>query len=411
MKRRIIQGRQNKSRPGCSRQLLQKGLKVVGTVFAALVVVNSALCLTFYHCIITDSNNLKSASNLDSSALLPVTASSDVIRKRLCTSEEIKYGSWKPIMLDQPPHVPRQSKCWSKEELINAKNWPYFHWHPTQFELGNCDFQQWDADLFCNLARNKTVGIMGDSLSWEHFASLVGLLGIHVGAHDQLSFVGDNGQHYSQQNPFTMNICNHTAKAAFYRNRYLMYPGWFLNETRPDIMVFNRGAHWPGLDKELMNGYPQKPGESGMVNLIKDLHRYQGQCRKEGRDCLSIWRTSPPGHPWCQNFTHPATSLKQMEDYIAYDPMTYLDHMKKFMWWEFKTLNKVILEEFQKSHEPKFQFDIIPGYEVNILRPDGHVSADDCLHNCDPGVADVYNTLLLHLMRLHHAKNRRHQIP
>jgi hypothetical protein len=43
----------------------------------------------------------------------------------------------------------------------------------------------------------------------------------------------------------------------------------------------------------------------------------------------------------------------------------------------------------------------MPGYDVNILQPDGHVSEGDCLHNCDPGPADVYNILLLHMMQLH----------
>jgi hypothetical protein len=35
----------------------------------------------------------------------------------------------------------------------------------------DCEFTQWNADLFCKLALNKAIAIMGDSLKMEQFSA------------------------------------------------------------------------------------------------------------------------------------------------------------------------------------------------------------------------------------------------
>ena len=326
-------------------------------------------------------------------------------QRRLCTAEETRHGAWVPVTLDKPPYIPRASKCYSAEELQNATSWPYHHWHPYGKTDGLCRFDQWDAAAFCALAHNKTVGIMGDSLSWEHFASLAGLLGVLVGPHDQLKSNFSDGTPYAQDIPMTHPVCNGTARVGFYRNRYLLYPKWFLDEVDPDIMVFNTGAHGQS-EHELVNGYAYKPGESGMLALIDNLRRYQEErCRPQGRRCLVLWRTTAPGHPGCANFSAPATNVTKMEEWIRYDPARYPGKASSYNWWAFAAQDQVITDLFDEAlrnaSAPRFAFDVLRAYDVNVLRPDAHVGAKDCLHNCDPGAVDVYSTLLLHLMRLH----------
>jgi hypothetical protein len=83
----------------------------------------------------------------------------------LCTSHEIRLGSWEPITLDGPPYIPRSSKCYSKEQLENATEWKTYQWHPQNAATQQCEFAQWDADLFCRVANNKTIALGGDSLT------------------------------------------------------------------------------------------------------------------------------------------------------------------------------------------------------------------------------------------------------
>eukprot|EP00978_Attheya_sp_CCMP212_P043066 scaffold274501_cov72-Attheya_sp.AAC.1 len=116
-------------------------------------------------------------------------------RAPLCTLEEVRNGSWQPIRLDRPPYIPMASKCYTKEKLETATEWPTYHWHPANKQ---CEFSQWDADLFCHVSHNKTIALGGDSLTWEQFASLAGLLGRQVGAHDQLRTRDGEGNQYDQ---------------------------------------------------------------------------------------------------------------------------------------------------------------------------------------------------------------------
>lgn len=234
---------------------------------------------------------------------------------------------------------------------------------------------------------------MGDSLTWEHFASLVGHLGRQVGSHNELHSTTDDGVKYSQQNGFLLNVCNDTVKVAFQRHRYLANVKDFLTLADPDVLVLNRGAHHV-TDKAFLDGTD---------DIIQMMEQHQQKCRMEGRECLVLWRTTAPGHPRCQNYTEPATSRHEMELVLAYDPENdpekYPGPKKYYYWWDFDRINKLIIERFLKNAS-QLNFDYLPAYDANILRPDAHVSESDCLHNCDPGSSvDVYNAFLLHAMR------------
>jgi GDSL/SGNH-like Acyl-Esterase family found in Pmr5 and Cas1p len=352
---------------------------------------------------------------------------------RLCTSEELRFGEFRKTILTRPLYFPSKSKCYSPEYLLSAKEWTDYRWHPFPSKSyysgepapggvpplrvvdmeNRCDFTpDFTSDSYCRLANNKTIGFLGDSLTWEHFASLAGRLGRVVGAHDQLGFIGDDGKRYDQNKGIILDVCNGTSKIAFMRNRYAMYVDGFLNMTMADVVVVNTGAHGRP-DKHLINGFlPEKPN-TGVKWIIKVLAEHQERKRREeGRNVLSIWRTTSPGHHSCVNFTKPVNNYTFMEDHIlnkANYPNEY--EMNRNKWFDYQRQNQLVIQAFEEYNQgsqdsentnaTRLNYEILHGYEVMLLRPDGHVSEKDCLHNCDPGAVDVYNVLLLHLLRLH----------
>jgi hypothetical protein len=44
----------------------------------------------------------------------------------------------------------------------------------------SCGFTDWPPGLFCRLLQSATMAIVDDSLSWEHYASLIQLLGLRT---------------------------------------------------------------------------------------------------------------------------------------------------------------------------------------------------------------------------------------
>ena len=188
----------------------------------------------------------------------------------LCTSQEVQNGAWHPVLLDRPPYIPGASICFAKEALGAATAWPTYNWYPKNKQ---CEFSQWDTDLFCRVARNKTIALGGDSLTWEHFASLAGLLGKQVGAHDQMNAKDGDGNPYNQNKGVMLTVCSGETKIAFYRNRYLLYVNSFLEFANPDVIVLNVGAHHMA-EKNLMDGFPGKE-RSGVNSIITLLYEHQ----------------------------------------------------------------------------------------------------------------------------------------
>jgi hypothetical protein len=86
----------------------------------------------------------------------------------------------------------------------------------------------------------------------------------------------------------------------------------------------------------------------------------------------------------------------------------------KFHWWDFahqnslavETLREKLVDNSSIGSGDAMVMDVMPAYEINILRPDQHTLSNrtdeiDCLHNCAlAGKTTVYNQLLLHLMKL-----------
>lgn len=80
-----------------------------------------------------------------------------------------------------------------------------------------------------------------------------------------------------------------------------------------------------------------------------------------------------------------------MERLIESDPIS-----RQFNWNSFHRQNLLIEEAFSRA---AVDYEMLDAYHINILRPDEHREAGDCLHSCLGSKLDVYAQVLMHILR------------
>jgi hypothetical protein len=346
---------------------------------AVLVLILASLAICEFT---SDESVLKATGLKVSTAVLKKVSTASATaknRRLLCSREQLIDGYWRPKTLEQAPYLStyNEATCGPYEGAYyniteESSTIPSYDWLPHD---ETCEFSPWTREEFCQIAHNKTIFMIGDSLSMEHHRSLGGLLGIG----DTKYFVQDR------------QACNGTVRLIFRRNDNVN-KGWvrkIIKETDPDYVVINRGAHYVE-DDELMSGIPK---------LIGVVRNWQTRCKNESKACQLIWRTSVPGHPGCRNRQEPVNDFAKMEQLVANNKKS-----KKFFWDKFQHQNELIIQALKESG---VNFSLLDAYHINILRPDGHVlgAKTDCLHSCLGSKIDVYSQILMHLIKVHDAKN------
>jgi len=293
-----------------------------------------------------------------------------------CPIQDLKNGSWVNITYDLPPYTPMkrehiQRGCPAFEQNNTFNTWI---WEPEAVHSKGCSFKSFEEESYCRLMKNKTVAIMGDSLSFHHFLSLSHLLGV---PHADDSRFG---------NAFRLNqVCNNSSKLIGRRDDHLNFVEEIVHDHFPDVLVLNRGAHYVPDDrllKELNN------------NIFPQLNNWQAKCRLENKDCLLIWRTTVPGHPNCMKFTRPSNSVEEMERIIE------TSKGGRFQREKFSVQNELVLKALQvQKTVANLSYEVMDAYHVNILRPDMHVRQSDCLHNC-LSKDTTYSWLLNHMLNV-----------
>jgi hypothetical protein len=276
------------------------------------------------------------------------------INQRLCTMSELADGQWvQGNIHDEPPYTPTKGEVQSNtcvDFMPNAK-WQDWDWTPA----ADCHFinsdTPFDRDLYCSLSFNKTLLFMGDSTTFDHFLSLTHLMGI-----PQVLPRAKKKDALIQSNP-----CNGTSKLIGKRDFLLHNIRTVMEETDPDIIVLNRGAHFE-KDEILINFIN--------MTLIPTIRNWLQKCQDNNRRCHFVWRTTIPGHPNCENFTQPSNSLREMERLILDNP--------QYQWGHFQYQNLVVQGLLEES---SILYDLMDAYHSHILRPDWHHPPNDCLHS------------------------------
>jgi hypothetical protein len=323
--------------------------------------------------------------------------------KRLCSRDEIRKGFWEKHVYqeglaydpNQVPQLHANTRCHFDVDTNGA--WHTWRWVPfnsTDAVVGNqgCEMTRWNKNEFCSVMRDHyttsstktnttttttaipTILITGDSLSSEHYISVLGLLGMPKGDHPA-SF---KAMHAGIQ----ALACNGTVQLAENRRNQLEKLGKDLTNRKPTVVVFNRGAHY--VNDTIL--------EQGLRRNIVDLKKWQkGWCVQTSTPCRLFFRTTTPGHRNCSQFNNePVNDVAYMEEFVAQSDI--------YNWSKYKHQNELMLSWFDKAG---LDYQVIDGYDLLLLRPDSHMEPDrDCSHNCLPGKPDVYNELLLHYLKL-----------
>ena len=259
--------------------------------------------------------------------------------------------------------------------------------------LGDKAWSALDPARFCRaVAKGKTFVFLGDSLSEQMMLSYLSYMTLNV--KPAYLFVEETPMpecqewanskvHLSCFNVVTNgSVCgNH--RIIYIRNDLLQvdnnprsfdYMPW---STMPelgsaDVIILNRGAHYVPDDEF---------GPTLRAALTFLRNKYP--------DKLFVYRSTPPGHADCQNFTKP---LERPQD----------PSILPFNWDKFAAQN-VIAERVCEEVGMVFM-DVVP---QTILRADGHngymptIDFYDCLHYCVPGPADVWAEYMVNaLLRL-----------
>jgi len=135
------------------------------------------------------------------------------------------------------------------------------------------------------MMKNAVILFIGDSITWEMYASLVHLTDGHV--HKR---VLNRDQH--RKIAIVINVCGDNHVTLIYRwNNQLNNEGTsvaienMLNETFPTMIVLNTGAHY---QSDIL--YHER-----MDHALDLIAGWQSMCQDRNLPCPFFWRTTPPG--------------------------------------------------------------------------------------------------------------------
>mmetsp|Transcript_5401 Transcript_5401/g.8509 ORF Transcript_5401/g.8509 Transcript_5401/m.8509 type:complete len:383 (-) Transcript_5401:650-1798(-) len=307
-----------------------------------------------------------------------------------CRIQDLKIGHWVNITYDLPPYTPMRGEVQQKTCPDFKQNQPFrtWIWEPEAVRSTRCIFKKFEEESYCRLMENKTVAIIGDSVSFDHFLSLSHLLGVPQALPRAMRKDALLTSQVCNKDKYNSSSSSSTLIGK--RDFYLHSVKDIVRDHFPDVLVLNRGAHYVPNDELLRH-----------INdtLFPQLNDWQARCKLKKKDCLLIWRTTVPGHPNCSQFTRPSKSVEEMEQLIARANTNLAYHYD-----EFSVQNELVLNAFQiQKRTANLSYEVMDAYHVNILRPDMHPSKNDCLHTCLPK-DNTYSWLLNHMLHVKYSQ-------
>ena len=341
------------------------------------------------------SQNIRQWNDEFAGTIATIQKSDEAAAIPFCNRAQLQSGQWIEAATTQDhPTWDTDRPMWHAHQYVpelNEYHWaegsscsPHesdYEWQPHDTQRGtrgaaaSCHFTEWDPNLFCDLMRGSTILMIGDSLTYEHFQTLVHALG------------GNSNVCPTIVQP----VCHHKETYVLFKEqrypegKYLKHEGIdaLLHQYAPSMVILNQGTHYT-TDDELL---PE------LTKTFETIGRWQRKCRDiYGVKCHFVWRTTVPGHPDCGLFDAPVNDLSFMEKSIQ------RGDSKKQGWENFEHQNYLVLEQLASmAPDNRLSTMVLDAYHLNLLRPDQHRNPPfDCVHNCLPGKISVYNQLLLH---------------
>lgn len=306
------------------------------------------------------------------------------------------YGQYSdPLVIPPGPHVKR---TWGK--FRPSADAPFrwessWRWHDYAPNGCQIDYTV-SSNKLCEVLHSLQVTrvlFFGDSLSQSMAKSLLNKLGTeHVTAKSKPSSTTES---YQIQCPrFSNNVQFLLAKEGGghgSRSNPTRFDFVMTNVTRhfissnPDrtLAVLNFGAHY-----HAMHEY-----EEDLDILLHTMDRFQRP------NDLIFFRTTVPGHKHCTpsnprrfNWTQGLREvpLKRFEDYRI---------TTQYSWDLFFKYNRHVKQTLEERAEEKPTIHLLDVEHMTILRQDGHVGGQDCLHYYSPGPVDWWNHLLFTFLK------------
>jgi hypothetical protein len=228
---------------------------------------------------------------------------------------------------------------------VNARE--KYQWVPS-----NCHLLPWNATQFCELLGNRIIYMEGDSTMGQTANALMAMIYTNKGGcANQTFFTRPKNQ--GQGLPVVRR----------------------LNDTMPDIAIFNFGAHSHD-DGDLScwwDGFNQTMKSEEMLTLRKH------------KNITFLWRSNQPGHVNCTGETSPN----------SYGIRNYPQYNNSIDWYNWSAHKKWDYSSAVNAEKIGMKIiDLSPLY----YRSDAHPGGNDCLHYCMPGPIDLFPILLLQML-------------
>lgn len=323
---------------------------------------------------------------------------------------------------------------------------------PAQkFEPKHCTLHHYSQNAACEVLRDKSVMLVGDSLTAQLFDALMLHLGgkvekgkVHAhaeacGGRTRLVYIRSDLALWSPIPSDYTPAAETRAHLSFERamlktNRFLVLTNWEQRGARDaDILILGPGHHYgltswvlarteltrlaqqraknrTGADGQThAHTYaPPRPDNGLLVRAVNyTLKRVVEARRKWGHSAEStIVLGAPVPIPACRRYTRPLTLAEALQARLGYSPevdplfaeaMTPVPANLLVLWQQLFEMNS-ILQYTAMSSGTSF-LDVAP---ISMTRPDGAAAhggdSYDCLHSCEPGPVDTYARLLLGLV-------------
>ncbi|EEF44921.1 xyloglucan O-acetyltransferase 4 [Ricinus communis] len=300
----------------------------------------------------------------------------------------------------------------------------YWRWKPDK-----CDLPRFDSKAFLEIVRGKALAFIGDSVARNHMESLLCLLSQGEVPVDAYKDTEDRNRIWHFPNhDFTLKILwtkflvageermiNGSSSGVFDLYLDKVDDNWATDLHTLDYIIISDG-HWFFRPIHLHKGsnviacvYCNEPNitDRGINFAVSMAFRaalsHIIHCKK-CKDIVTLVRTFSPSHFengfWDTGGSCNRTSpfSKQEIDFAARE-------------WE---LRNVQVEEIERANRKRRQgkrFKALDITRAMLMRPDGHPGAywgnkwmkgyNDCVHWCLPGPIDLWNDLLLTVLRRH----------
>jgi hypothetical protein len=321
--------------------------------------------------------------------------------------------AWNPYLMEDCPML---SKPWTAENFKERgqKALEYL-WAPIEWELRN-----WESllDTIAAMWINKTIAFIGDSNTEAQFTSLVCLFHVKYGTYSKL--VNDNDGTQYDSNGISMvflrtdrivektsckSYCEGHSKIVKERlclskckqthlvtNRVSSNVISFMNRHKPDVLTINTGAHY-------------SRGKHGTEDLAFQLFKMAVDSTiewlaKTEWNIVVFWRLSHIN-------LYSNGDWNTFGNCTADKPGTNINILHPVLHKRVSEQNDYVNTKIQtlQGKEYKALVSVLDVYTLSYDRPDamcGKMKSRngwDCTHFCAPGVTDVWNILLLSLLR------------